>query len=66
VDESYTAVQAFETKLYLFSKQLEENKFTHFPTLSLHHCVQNVSRAHPASYSMDTWGSFPEGKAAGE
>jgi hypothetical protein len=30
---------------------------------SLHHRVQNGSRAHPASYSMDTGGSFPGGKA---
>jgi hypothetical protein len=33
--------------------------------VSLHHRVQNVSRAHPASYSMGTRGSFPGGKAAG-
>jgi hypothetical protein len=32
---------------------------------SLHHRVQNVSGAHPASYSMGTGGSFPGGKAAG-
>jgi hypothetical protein len=32
---------------------------------SLHHRVQNVSGAHPASYPMGTKGSFPEGKAAG-
>jgi hypothetical protein len=31
----------------------------------LHHRVQNVSGAHPASYPMDTRGSFPGGKAAG-
>jgi hypothetical protein len=31
---------------------------------SLHHCVQNGSGAHPASYSMGTWGSSPAGKAA--
>jgi hypothetical protein len=32
---------------------------------SLHHCVQNSSRAHPASYPVGTRGSFPGGKAAG-
>jgi hypothetical protein len=32
---------------------------------SLHHRVQNGSGAHPASYPMDTRGSFPAGKAAG-
>jgi hypothetical protein len=32
---------------------------------SLHHCVQNDSEAHPASYPMGTRGSFPGGKAAG-
>jgi hypothetical protein len=32
---------------------------------SLHHRVQNGSGAHPASYPMDTRGSFPGGKAAG-
>jgi hypothetical protein len=31
---------------------------------SLHCCVQNGSGAHPASYPMDTRGSFPESKAA--
>jgi hypothetical protein len=30
---------------------------------SLHHRVQNGSGAHPASYPMDTGGSFPAGKA---
>jgi hypothetical protein len=34
-------------------------------TFSLHHRVQNGSGAHPASYSMDTKGYFPGGKAAG-
>jgi hypothetical protein len=33
---------------------------------SLHYRVQNGSGAHPASYPMDTKGSFPGGKAAGE
>jgi hypothetical protein len=32
---------------------------------SLHHRVQNGSGAHPASYPMGNWGSFPGGKAAG-
>jgi hypothetical protein len=32
---------------------------------SLHHCVQNGSGAHPASYPMGTRGYFPAGKAAG-
>jgi hypothetical protein len=32
---------------------------------SVHHHVQNGSGAHPASYSVDTRGSFPGGKAAG-
>jgi hypothetical protein len=32
---------------------------------SLHHCVQNGSGAHPASYPMGTRGSFRGGKAAG-
>jgi hypothetical protein len=32
---------------------------------SLHHCVQNGSGAHPASYTMGTRGSFPGGKVAG-
>jgi hypothetical protein len=32
---------------------------------SLHHHVQNGSGANPASYPMDTRGSFPGGKAAG-
>jgi hypothetical protein len=31
---------------------------------SLHHRVQNGSGTHPASYTMSTRGSFPEGKAA--
>jgi hypothetical protein len=30
------------------------------------HVVQTGSGAHPASYPMGTWGSFPGGKAAGE
>jgi hypothetical protein len=30
-----------------------------------HHCVQNGSGAHPASYSMGTRGCFPGDKAAG-
>jgi hypothetical protein len=34
-------------------------------TFSLHHCVQNGSGAHPASYPMGTKGSFPGSKAAG-
>jgi hypothetical protein len=34
-------------------------------SLSLHHCVQNGSGAHPASYPMGTRGSFPGVKAAG-
>jgi hypothetical protein len=32
---------------------------------SLHHRIQNGSGAHPASYTMDTRGSFPGSKAAG-
>jgi len=32
---------------------------------SPHHCIQNGSEAHPASYPMGTRGSFPGGKAAG-
>jgi hypothetical protein len=32
---------------------------------SLHHCVQNGSGAHPATYPMGTRGFFPGGKAAG-
>jgi hypothetical protein len=32
---------------------------------SLHHCVQNGSEAHQASYPMGTRGSFPGDKAAG-
>jgi hypothetical protein len=32
---------------------------------SLHHSVQNGSGSHPASYLMDTRGSFPVGKPAG-
>jgi hypothetical protein len=32
---------------------------------SLHHCAQNGSGTHPASYPMGTRGSFPGGKAAG-
>jgi hypothetical protein len=32
---------------------------------SLHHCFQNCSGAHPASYAMGTRGSFPRGKATG-
>jgi hypothetical protein len=40
-----------------------------FPTgagnFSLHHRVQNGSRAHPVSYPTGTGGSFPVGKAAG-
>jgi hypothetical protein len=32
---------------------------------SLHHGIQNSSGAHPASYPMDTRGSFPGGKAVG-
>jgi hypothetical protein len=30
---------------------------------SLHHCVQNGSGAHPASYQMGTRSSFPGGEA---
>jgi len=33
---------------------------------SLHHCVQNGSGAHPASYPMGTRGSFLGDKAVGE
>jgi hypothetical protein len=33
--------------------------------LSLLHGLQTGSRAHPASYSMGTNGSFPRGKEAG-
>jgi hypothetical protein len=33
--------------------------------VALHHRVQTGSGAHPASYPIDTRGSFPEGKAAG-
>jgi hypothetical protein len=32
---------------------------------SLHHCVQNGSGDHPASYATGTRVSFPGGKAAG-
>jgi hypothetical protein len=32
---------------------------------SLHHCVQNGSGAHPASYPMGTKDSFPGGKVVG-
>jgi hypothetical protein len=32
---------------------------------SLHHCVQNDSGTHPASYPMGTRGSFSGDKAAG-
>jgi hypothetical protein len=32
---------------------------------SLRHRVQTGSEAHPASYPMGTWGSFPGGKTAG-
>jgi hypothetical protein len=32
---------------------------------SLHHRIQNGSGSHPASYPMDTRGSFPGVKAAG-
>jgi hypothetical protein len=32
---------------------------------SLHHCVQNGSEAHPASYPMGTGGSFPGVKRPG-
>jgi hypothetical protein len=32
---------------------------------SPHHCVQNGSEAHPASYPMGTRDSIPGGKAAG-
>jgi hypothetical protein len=32
---------------------------------SLHHPVQTASGTHPASYPMDTRGSFPGDKAAG-
>jgi hypothetical protein len=31
---------------------------------SLHHCIQNSSRAHPASYPLGIKGSFPGGEAA--
>jgi hypothetical protein len=31
---------------------------------SLHHCIQNGSVAHPASYPVGTRGSFPGGKVA--
>jgi hypothetical protein len=31
---------------------------------SLHHCIQNGSEAHPASYPMGTRGSFSGGKVA--
>jgi hypothetical protein len=33
--------------------------------ISLHHHVQNGSRAHPASYLMNSRGSIPGGKAVG-
>jgi hypothetical protein len=32
---------------------------------SLHYRIQDGSGAHPASYPVDTRGSFPGGKAAG-
>jgi hypothetical protein len=32
---------------------------------SLHHCIQNDSGAHPASYPMGNRDSFPGRKAAG-
>jgi hypothetical protein len=34
-------------------------------SFSLHHRVQSGSGTHPASYPMDTRGSYPGGKAAG-
>jgi hypothetical protein len=34
-------------------------------SFSLHHCIQNGSWAHPASYPMGTRDSFPGGKAVG-
>jgi len=33
--------------------------------LSLHHCIQKGSGAHPASYQMGTEGSFLRGEAVG-
>jgi hypothetical protein len=34
-------------------------------SILFHHRIQNLSGAHPASYSVGTRGSFPGGKAAG-
>jgi len=34
-------------------------------SFSLHHCIQNGSAAHPASYPIGTTGSFRGGKVAG-
>jgi hypothetical protein len=47
---------------------LQENTFGfRFPTeaedFSFNLCVQTGSGAHPVSYTMDTGGSFPGGKA---
>jgi hypothetical protein len=33
VPEVYTAIRAFKTKLFLFTKQVKEYNFTHLPTL---------------------------------
>jgi hypothetical protein len=46
-------------------KKCTENFFGIPGNFSLHHCVQNGSGAHPASYTMGTGGSFPGDKAAG-
>jgi hypothetical protein len=47
----------------------DQGSMVRFPAVagnfSLHHRVQNVSGARPASYPMGTRGSFPGGKAAG-
>lgn len=35
VHEMYTNISTFKTRLALFSKQMSNNSFTHFPTLAV-------------------------------
>jgi hypothetical protein len=44
-------------------KNGDKTDFSNYRRLSL--SIQNGSGAHPASYAMDTRGSFPGGKTAG-
>jgi hypothetical protein len=49
-----------------WAKKGLEFKFWYGEEFFLLHSAQTGSGAHPESYPMGTWGTFPKGKAAGE